>query len=141
MREVIGWPIRVWLLVITLDLAIAIALGVALTDLELLILLFGLFAVTAIFAWRNRLIIEVTEKSIQVSACLLEREFISEIVALNENEMRVERSTNLNSLAFLAIRFWVKDGMKIVLDDQRDPTPYWLVSSRKVGEIKRVLQK
>ena len=139
MREVIGWPIRVWLLVIALDLAIALAVGVALTDQQLLVFLLFLLALTIAFAWKNRLIIEVTESSISVAGCLLERDYIREIVALDNQEMKIERSTRLNSLAFLAIRFWVRGGMKIILDDPRDPTPYWLVSSVKVEEVKKIL--
>lgn len=139
MREVIGWPIRVWLLVIALDLAIALAVGVALTDLQLIFFLLVLLAITIAFAWKNRLIIEVTEESIRVSGSLLEREYIRDVVALDHNDMKLERSTRLNSLAFLAIRFWVKGGMKIVLNDPRDPTPYWLVSSFKVAEVKKIL--
>lgn len=141
MREVISWPIRVWSLVIALDFAIALAVGVALTDLQLLIFLLALVTFSLVFARKNRLIIEVTGSSIRVAGGLLEREFIREIVLLDETEMKIERSTNLNSLAFLAIRFWVRGGMKIVLNDPRDPTPYWLVSSRRVQEIKQLLGK
>lgn len=141
MREVISWPIRVWSLVIALDFAIALAVGVALTDLQLLIFLLALITFSLVFARKNRLIIEVTGSSIRVAGGLLEREFIREIVLLDETEMKIERSTNLNSLAFLAIRFWVRGGMKIVLNDPRDPTPYWLVSSRRVQEIKQLLGK
>ena len=141
MREVISWPIRVWTLVIALDLAIALAVGVALSDPQLLFLLLILGVLTFAFAFKNRLIIEVTTESIRVAGSFLERDYISEIVDLDNNEMKIERSTRLNSLAFLAIRFWVKGGMKIVLDDPRDPTPYWLVSSKKVAEVKKILGK
>ncbi|NCZ73340.1 MAG: DUF3093 family protein, partial [Actinobacteria bacterium] len=41
--------------------------------------------------------------------------------------------------AHLALRFWVKTGVKITISDHRDPTPYWLLSSRKSDEIVRAL--
>jgi hypothetical protein len=54
--------------------------------------------------------------------------------------MRNERGILLNPKAFLALRFWIKTGVKIYLSDDRDPTPYWLISSRKGNLIKDTLR-
>jgi hypothetical protein len=32
---------------------------------------------------------------------------------------------------FNATRFWVSTGVKVEIKDKSDPTPYWLISSRK----------
>jgi hypothetical protein len=32
---------------------------------------------------------------------------------------------------FNATRFWVSTGVKVEIMDKSDPTPYWLISSRK----------
>ena len=55
--------------------------------------------------------------------------------------MKHERGPGLNPRAFLAIRFWIKGGIKVTLNDARDPTPYWLVSTKKAEEIKSALGK
>ena len=33
--------------------------------------------------------------------------------------------------AFNGTRFWVSTGVKVEINDKKDPTPYWLISSRK----------
>jgi len=51
------------------------------------------------------------------------------------------RTRDADPAAFLAIKFWVSTGVKITLKDQRDPTPYWLVSCKKGRELKSILYK
>jgi len=41
----------------------------------------------------------------------------------------------LDPAAFLAHKFWVKTMVLLVLDDPDDPTPYWLVSTRRPAEL------
>ncbi|NKS90040.1 DUF3093 family protein [Rhodococcus hoagii] len=38
--------------------------------------------------------------------------------------------------AFVTNRSWVKQTALIVLDDPEDPTPYWLVSTRRPAELR-----
>jgi hypothetical protein len=37
------------------------------------------------------------------------------------------------------MNFWVKTGVKVALQDKNDPTPYWLISSRKATELVKAL--
>ncbi len=41
----------------------------------------------------------------------------------------------LDPAAFLVHRFWIKSMVLIVLDDPDDPTPYWLVSTRRPAAL------
>lgn len=41
----------------------------------------------------------------------------------------------LDPAAFLAHKFWIKTMVLLVLDDPDDPTPYWLVSTRRPAEL------
>lgn len=41
----------------------------------------------------------------------------------------------LDPAAFMMHRAWVKTMVLLVLDDPDDPTPYWLVSTRRPGEL------
>jgi hypothetical protein len=42
----------------------------------------------------------------------------------------LERGQRLDARAWLLIRGWVGPVVKIVVADESDPTPYWLVSTR-----------
>ena len=47
----------------------------------------------------------------------------------------------LDPLAFVQHRTWVKQMVLIVLDDPDDPTPYWLVSSTRPEELVAALAR
>lgn len=141
MREVIKWSIRVWLIFVFLNAAIIISVGVALSNSALALLALALFALTLFFSFSSSLQLIASSQSLRIGKAEIEARFIKEVIPLNESEMKYERGYGLNPRAYLALRFWVKDGMKILLDDPRDPTPYWLVSSRRANEFKKYLGK
>lgn len=112
------------------------AVGVAMDDRGLLFTALVLFAFT-VYLWAiSRLDIYVAEETLRVGRAKLELALIDSVIALDEEAMRRERGFALDTRAYLAIRFWIKGGVKINLKDPRDPTPYWLVSSAKSEEIK-----
>ncbi|WLP91073.1 DUF3093 domain-containing protein [Gordonia sp. NB41Y] len=45
----------------------------------------------------------------------------------------------LDPAAFLVHRAWIKTMVLLVLDDPDDPTPYWLVSTRRPAELLKAL--
>ncbi|MGA1158427.1 MAG: DUF3093 domain-containing protein [Candidatus Nanopelagicaceae bacterium] len=140
MTEIIRWPLRIWIVIFALNLSIVLAIGVALSDLMIVSLFLGLTILTIYSSVKTTLKIQVTESLFKVKGAQIERKFIDRIELLDEAQMRNERSYLLNPKAFLALRFWVKTGVKIYLSDDRDPTPYWLISSRKGNLIKDTLR-
>ena len=46
-------------------------------------------------------------------------------------DARQERGPELDARAFLLIRGWVDPVLKVELVDPNDPTPYWLLSTRR----------
>jgi DUF3093 family protein len=48
---------------------------------------------------------------------------------------RIERGTGLDARAFLVIRGWIKDVVRVPITDAADPAPYWLVSTRHPNEL------
>ncbi len=134
--EVIWWPLRVWLLFIFLDLALIISIGVALSDFQILIFTLILFFATAILAYRTRLVIAFDGSLLRVGRAKLERKYMGEIAVLDEPAMKIARRTPNN---YLAIRFWIRDGVKIALNDSRDSNKNWVISSRRSEELKETL--
>lgn len=134
--EVIWWPLRVWLLFIFLDLALIISIGVALSDFQILIFTLILFFATAILAYRTRLVIAFDGSLLRVGRAKLERKYMGEIAVLDEPAMKIARRTPNN---YLAIRFWIRDGVKIALNDSRDSNKNWVISSRRSQELRETL--
>jgi len=75
---------------------------------------------------------QITVKNgvLTVGKAHIETSYISEVTTLDKDEMALERTTRINPAAHLALKFWVSTGVKITLNDHRDPTPYWLVSTK-----------
>lgn len=134
--EVIWWPIRLWLLFLTLNMAIIIAVGVALTNLQMLIFSALLVLGTLLLAFKTRLVITYQDNLLRVGNAKLEKEFIGKLRVLNESELKSARNTRNN---FLAIRFWIKTGLNIEINDKRDPNLNWVISTRRGSELKEKL--
>jgi len=141
MREVIIWPLRVWLFAFSLGLAIVISIGVILSDLLLLFFLGLTLILILLLGFRSRLVIEANREQLTVGRARIESKYIESIAVLDEEEMKYLRGPGINPQAYLAIRFWIKGGVKVKLNDSRDPTPYWLVSSRNPEALRTALAK
>ncbi|MEI5582997.1 MULTISPECIES: DUF3093 domain-containing protein [unclassified Agromyces] len=50
-------------------------------------------------------------------------------------DARVERGTGLDARAFLVIRGWIRDVVRVPITDAADPAPYWLLSTRHPNEL------
>jgi hypothetical protein len=141
MREVISWPIRVWLVLFSLGLAALISIGVVLSDSMLALAFFLTLIAILFFGYKSRLVIVANKENLQVGRAKIENKYIESVEILDEKAMKFERGPGINPRAFLAIRFWVRGGVKLTLNDNRDPTPYWLVSTNKAEELRAVLGK
>lgn len=141
MQERIYWPISLWALLLALDLSVLLAIGVALDDRGLLLATLALLALTCLSWWRTRLIIRIEGETLFVGRAQIDSRFISQVIPLDPCAMRHERGAGLDPRAFLALRYWIKTGVKLILDDPRDPTPYWLVSAREVSKLEELLRR
>jgi hypothetical protein len=55
--------------------------------------------------------------------------------------MRLLRTRDADPAAFLAIKFWAAKGIKIEINDPRDSTPYWLLTSKRGEKLAALLTK
>jgi hypothetical protein len=65
--------------------------------------------------------------------------FAGEVTAFREPEATLERGRRLDARAWLLIRGWVGPVVRIEVTDPEDPTPYWLVSTRRPEELAAAL--
>ena len=79
--------------------------------------------------------IEISDE-LRVGAAHLEFRYIDDVELLDAAAMKLLRTRDANPAAFLALRFWTPTGVKVTLNDRRDPTPYWLISCKN-GRVLR----
>ncbi len=85
--------------------------------------------------------IEITQTDLRVGRAHIQREYLGRATALDVERMRLIRGRDANPAAYLALRFWQPRGVKIEVEDDRDPTPYWLVSSKKAKGLVEALTR
>ena len=96
---------------------------------------------TLIGIYRSRLIIQVKDGKLFVAGAKIEKKFIGQATALNNAEMKLLRGRDANAIAFTEVRFWVKTGVKVEVNDANDPVPYWLISSKHTEKLVSAINK
>ncbi|AEG44531.1 DUF3093 domain-containing protein [Isoptericola variabilis] len=67
---------------------------------------------------------------------------LGELTALDDpEEMRAELGPRLDARAYVCLRAWARTGIKAVLEDPADPTPYWVVSTRRPAELVAAVER
>ena len=138
-REVIRPPLWLLAFIYFMFLSLVIAVWAALGNFSALVSLIGLTIALFIIAVRSKSEVIVNENELLAGGADIELKYLGDIETLNRDQMRLLRTRDADPAAFLAIKFWITTGVKITLNDQRDSTPYWLVSCRNMEELKRIL--
>lgn len=84
-------------------------------------------------------VIEVTDTELRAGRARLPRSAIGAVASAQGAEATAERGVRLDARAWLLLRGWVDGVVKVELDDPGDPTPYWLLSSRRPEELATAL--
>jgi hypothetical protein len=140
-REVIHPPLWVLAFIYFMFLSLVIAIWAALDNRSALIswiaVTVGIIAIAV--RWRTQ--ITVDENELRIGQAHIELRYLKEVSALSSEEMRRMRTRDADPAAFLALAFWIPTGVKILLNDDRDSVPYWLISVRKSEELTSTLYR
>ena len=139
-REVIRAPLWLLAVVYFFMLSLVISIWSALGDNAALI---ALVLVSGALVWiysATALTIEVNEKELRVGKAHINLDFVGDCINLDNDAIKRVRTRDADPRAFLAIRFWVPKGIQIAINDTRDSTPYWLVSSNAGAELIKAIK-
>lgn len=75
--------------------------------------------------------VRVSDTELIAGRARLPIEVVGRMTGYRGADARAQRGTRLDARAWLCIRGWIDPVVKIELDDPDDPTPYWLVSTRR----------
>ena len=78
---------------------------------------------------------------LRIDQAKIERKYLGQVTVLDRTAMRLLRTRDADPAAYLAIKFWEPKGLRIDLNDPRDKTPYWLITSKRGEEIAALLNK
>ncbi|ADD44178.1 DUF3093 domain-containing protein [Stackebrandtia nassauensis] len=131
------WPIA---LLVASGLAVEIGLGVPglVTWLPFTILL---PATVALLWWAGRIRVRVDAEEFRVDDARLPLECVGTVEVLRDSRVRDALSAQLHPLAFVIQRPWVRSAVRVEVVDDEDPTPYWIVSTRRPERLRDALTR
>jgi hypothetical protein len=139
-KEVIRAPLWLVAFVYFLFLSMVLSIWAALGNTPALVT-FGVLTVWLIFLFfKTALVIHMDESFLYVGQAKIERTYIGSAIALNNAELKLIRTRDADPSAYLAIRFWASEAVKVEVSDNRDATPYWLISSKNPQRLVEALK-
>ena len=141
-RERLSVPIRWWaqgtMLVASLWLAVIVAVpgavawavtGAAVALMATLFLTYGAALVSVEDGW------------FRAGRARVELRFVGEVVPLDAEATRLVAGRDADARAYLLLRPYRKKAVTVSLSDPADPTPYWLVSTRRPDALAAALTR
>jgi hypothetical protein len=100
----------------------------------------GLYAVVVAVLLLTTPTIEATAGEFRAGRAHIARHLIGEVTAYEGADASAQRGVELDARAWLLLRGWITGVVRVEILDSADPTPYWLISSRRPAELARVLR-
>jgi hypothetical protein len=139
--ERLGVPLRWWALA-TMFLAsmliaflVATPAWVAMAGTAVLVAL-----VLALFLGYGAARVSVRDGVLTAGRARISLEHVGEVEALDAARTRLLAGREADARAYLLLRPYLSRAVRIGIDDPADPTPYWLVSSRRPDRLAAALR-
>ena len=85
-------------------------------------------------------VIQVGKTTLSVGRARIPRTLLGRIEVVSKDQIFHERGPNLDPAAYRVFQGTVKTALKIAVKDSNDPTPYWIISTRKPAQLATVLK-
>lgn len=129
-----------WPAVLTVDAIVGFEILIGFPDLPAWVPFAVLLPLTAAALLRaGRIRVAVTGDEFQVDDARLPVAVIADVVALDTAGKREALGVGSHPLAFVIQRPWIGPAVQVLLDDPADPTPYWVISTRRPVELATAL--
>ena len=140
-REVIHPPL--WLIAFLYFMLYSLVLAIwAAFDDAIALNAFAIATVLGLFViYLARTTITIDGKELRVGKAHIPLQYLGDSEIVSKKNFGIARTRGADPAAYLALTFWISEGVKIEIRDERDPTPYWLISTRKGEELLRALKR
>ena len=138
-KEVLRPPIWVLAFIYFLLLSLVIALWAAFENTVAFTSFVAATIAIIYIAYAMRSTITFDGEELRIDRAHIESKYLGKVTILDSGAMRLLRTRDADPAAYLAIKFWAPTGIKIEVTDPRDPTPYWLITSKRGEEIAALL--
>jgi hypothetical protein len=134
-RERLTVPVIWWVLASLFSLSVLLAVGAYLGPTWGVGTSVATMLVAAVIFISASIPISVDTHELRVGRASIEHTYIAGCRALDAEQTRRRAGVEADARAHLVLRPYVKTAVEITLNDQDDPVPYWLVSSRRPQQL------
>ena len=138
-REVIRAPFWLLAFIYFLFISLVVAVWAAIGNQPAFMTWVLSTVLIVLIALKSTLILEVDENELRAGSAHIELEYLGKATALDSKEMGRLRTRDADPASFLIFRFWRSTGVKVEINDPRDQTPYWLITSKRNNELAKIL--
>ena len=139
--EVLRPPIWVLAFIYFMFLSLVIAIWAALDSTSTMVAFVVATLAIPVIAQSLTSKIQVDQNELRIDKAHIELKYLGKATVLDSDAMRLLRTRDADPAAFLAIKFWASRGIKIEVNDLRDSTPYWLITSKRGEKLAALLTK
>jgi hypothetical protein len=135
-RERLTAPSSWWALAVVFGLVVGWAFYVATPAwVAAIALAVGTSLAVALVASYGHATVEVSDDGFRAGRALLPWYAVGAVRALDRAETRAAAGVDADARAFLLLRTYCGASVRVEVDDPADPTPYWLVSTRRPAAV------
>jgi hypothetical protein len=138
-REVIRAPFWLIAFIYFLFLSLVVAVWAALGNQPALLTWVASTFLIVLIAVKTTLVLEVDDQELRAGSAHIELKYLGQVTPLDNNQMGRLRTRDADPASFLIFRFWRSTGVKVEINDPRDQTPYWLITSKNNLELAEIL--
>lgn len=92
-------------------------------------------AVLAVLLVLSTPVVRVTPTYLEAGRARIERQYVGPAEAFAGDDATAQRGPGLDARAYLCIRGWISPVVRVEITDPVDPAPYWLISTRRPGQL------
>ncbi|WP_243640393.1 DUF3093 domain-containing protein [Nocardioides jejuensis] len=135
-------PLRWWVQATMLVATFWLALVVAVPPVAAFSIIAVIAALVAAgFLRYGAIRVQVTDGELRAGRAHLPLGYVGTVTPLDKEQTRLLAGRDANARAYLAMRPYVKRSVRIDVNDPQDPTPYWLVSTRRPKQLAAALAR
>ncbi len=138
-REVIRAPFWLLAFIYFLFISLVVAVWAALGNQPAFITWVFSTVLIVLIALKSKLVLEIDDSELRAGPAHIELKYLGKATALNDKEMGRLRTRDADPASYLIFRFWRSTGVKVEINDPRDQTPYWLITSKRSNELAEIL--
>ena len=138
-KEVIRPPL--WLIAFLYFMLYSLVLAIwAAFDNAIALNAFAIATVLGLVVIRFATVTIIVDHELRIGKAHIPVKFLGEVEIVKKPEFLRARTRDADPAAYFALTFWVSQGVKVKVIDERDPTPYWLISTRRAEALQKALE-